>query len=311
MLRFLYYIYFIEFDNHVIDSYYKRICIRVINTTLYVHYLLTGSFTKSRKIKEKAEHKVIVSLTSYPKRIDKLWLVIETLLDQTLKPDAIMLWLSREEFSREINLPKKLKDLKNRGLKIKFSDENLMPHKKYYYTMRNHPESKVITVDDDMLFHPRLIENLLAFHDKYPEAICCSILREIKVEDGKIMPYEEWKSLKKSSEPTFKNHLMGGGGTLFPIDSLDEEVFNKDSIIKNALQTDDMWLKIMSLKKGTKVASVAGKYKRYFVPLIHKDDGALMDKNIGLNKNDKVFKNIMDYYNMPENFFARQLEDPE
>ena len=37
--------------------------------------------------KIKREQKIIVSLTTFPKRIDSVWITIETLLRQTVKPD--------------------------------------------------------------------------------------------------------------------------------------------------------------------------------------------------------------------------------
>src|SRR5699024_6867152 len=183
MLRFFYYIYFTKFKNATVDSYHKRLSVRAINVIMTAYYTLTSGFTQKRRLKKNTEPKVIVSLTSYPDRIGKIWLTIETLLDQTKKPDKIIHWLYKGEFSGEQDLPKRLTALKERGLEIKFCDKNLKPHKKYYYTMLNYPNSIVITGDDDMLFHPRLLENLLHCHEKFPHAICCSISREIKIED--------------------------------------------------------------------------------------------------------------------------------
>src|SRR5699024_333133 len=298
MLRFFYYIYFTKFKNATVDSYHKRLSVRAINVIMTAYYTLTSGFTQKRRLKKNTEPKVIVSLTSYPDRIGKIWLTIETLLDQTKKPDKIILWLYKGEFSGEQDLPKRLTALKERGLEIKFCDKNLKPHKKYYYTMLNYPNSIVITGDDDMLFHPRLLENLLHCHEKFPHAICCSISREIKIEDQTIRPYREWKPLHKNTEPVHKNHLMGGGGPLFPANSLDPEVFNEKAIEKLALRTDDLWLKVMSLKNRTKIASVAGEYQRYFIPLIHKNDNPLMNENLENNENDKVIEAILEHYDL-------------
>src|SRR5690554_2625875 len=40
----------------------------------------------------------VVSLTSYPSRIEDVWISIECLLRQTFKPDKIILWLAQSEF---------------------------------------------------------------------------------------------------------------------------------------------------------------------------------------------------------------------
>src|SRR5690554_1296956 len=65
---------------------------------------LRHSITNSRDEKKQ----IIVSLTSFPTRIDKVWLAIETILRQSHKPTQIILWLSKEQFSSVDDLPKQL-----------------------------------------------------------------------------------------------------------------------------------------------------------------------------------------------------------
>src|ERR1019366_6133497 len=60
------------------------------------------------------KERIIVSMTSFPTRIDKVWLVIETILRQTIKPDKIILWLSKDQFSSLDSLPQKLLKQTNR-----------------------------------------------------------------------------------------------------------------------------------------------------------------------------------------------------
>ena len=56
---------------------------------------------------------LIVSLTSYPARIDTVNQTIETLLNQSLCPDKVILWLAPEKFpNREADLPQQLLDLR-------------------------------------------------------------------------------------------------------------------------------------------------------------------------------------------------------
>ena len=42
--------------------------------------------------------RVIVSMTSYPKRISYIEKVLDSMLRQTILPDIIVIYLSREEF---------------------------------------------------------------------------------------------------------------------------------------------------------------------------------------------------------------------
>ena len=62
--------------------------------------------------------KIIISMTSIPVRIDKVWIVVESLLRQTYKPDQIILWLAKDEF-KDCPLPSTLKAQQKRGLQIR------------------------------------------------------------------------------------------------------------------------------------------------------------------------------------------------
>jgi hypothetical protein len=243
----------------------------------------------------------IVSLTSFPARINFVWIVIESILRQTTRPDAIFLWLSSEEFPARLKqLPTKLLGLQRRGLEIKFCPDNLMPHKKYFYTVQEYPDTNIITIDDDMIYHPLLLENLINANKTYPNTICCSITREIKFYNGQIMPYGQWPSVKKNTEPTYKLLTMGGGGTLFPPRTLHKEAFDAALIKKNALKTDDLWLKVHSLRKGTKVTSVAGEYPRFFLNIRKSQKRTLKKLNLSEGNNDIVFRNLIRWYHMED-----------
>ena len=80
-----------------------RFSIRIIaNILLPIYYVLTRRSKEFRLTNLQndtgIEPKIIVSLTSFPPRIKKIWLTIETLLRQKDKPDRIILWLSVDEF---------------------------------------------------------------------------------------------------------------------------------------------------------------------------------------------------------------------
>ena len=300
MYRFLYKIYFLRLKNEFIDSLYLRIVVRCANILLPAYF----NFTRGNKkfqltdMGKSSEEKIIVSLTSFPARIKKVWLTIESLLRQNVKPDAIILWLYEGEFDGEASLPLNLIKLKERGLQIRFCHENLMPHNKYYYTILENPHANVVTIDDDIVYPYDHIEKLLEYHGRYPTAICCPVTRQIKFSDGEIMPYCAWRHIMTNTAPDFLNLTMGVGGALFPVGSLHPDAFNKENLIKFALCTDDLWLKIMSLRSGTKVASLAGEYPRFFIPIIHKNNKKLMDDNIGGGGNDRVFRLLMEHYNV-------------
>jgi hypothetical protein len=301
MYVLFYCLYFKKFQSQFVDDWYCRIIVRLTNLFIPIYFKLLGWLPQNKLNSSRKQY--IVSLTTFPARINNVWLAIESILRQKRKPDAIILWLSKEEFKDLTFLPKRLLTLQNRGLQIRFCPGNLMPHKKYLYAIKEFPDANIITIDDDMLYPPDLLEKLIKAHEEYPDAICCAITREVKTHNGKLMSYKEWDYVKTNTTPALRFLTMGGGGTLFPPNSLNPEVFNLVMLKKKALRTDDLWLKTMSLLSNTKVAAIGGEYPRFFIPIINKKNIRLMDLNIGEGQNDKVFNDLMEHYKIPVSIF--------
>lgn len=284
-----------------IDDFWGRFWSLLFRKITPFYYKLTSQF--QARLKSDTTDEYIVSLTTFPARIEKVWLTIESILRQSQKPDRILLWLYDGEFNGKKSLPKNLLKLQKRGLEIRFCNENLMPHKKYFYTMLEFPDANVITIDDDMFYPTDLIEKLLKYHKKYPDSIICPITRIIKTEEDKIRKYNSWKYSKSNTEPLYKNLTMGGGGTLFPTGSLHSDVFDLTTLKKIALKTDDLWLKVMSLRNNTKVVSIAGEYSRFFISIMHENTTKLMDSNIGEGQNDIVLQTLLKHYDISNSIF--------
>lgn len=289
-----------RFGKGRIDWFYEKSVIRLMNALIPQYFKFTWNNRKHQlQIHEEQDPpNFIVSLTTFPARINKVWLVIETILRQTVKPDAVILWLYRGEFPDKAKLPKRLLAQEKRGLQIRFCDENLMPHKKYFYTIQQYPQARIITVDDDFYYPSSLIKNLIEYHITHPNSVCCSVSRQIYLENEVVQPYSNWKYVQNNSGPSLSLLTMGGGGTLIPPGSLHEDVFDIKLIKDIALFTDDLWIKIMSLKKNTKVFCLAGEFKRKPIPIRDRLGYKLMNQNIGDGNNDRVFKELLKLYNI-------------
>lgn len=300
--------FFRTFRNQTVDQLYSRIIIRIANIFLPLYFHLTSGFHRN-KIPEPdpgRELRYIVSMTTFPLRIDKVWLVLEAMMHQKTKPDSIILWLYKDDFTGKESFSKSLLKLEKRGIQIRFCPENLMPHLKYFYTMMEYPDANIITIDDDMLYPPDLIEKLIQWNKTYPGSILCPVTRKIKISGTIFQPYNTWDYLRVTSEPSFQNLTMGVGGAFYPIKSLHPDVFNLPLLKKLALRADDLWIKIMSIKNGTSVVSIAGEYSRFFIPVIHNSGVQLMDLNIGQGLNDRIFSGLINFWNIPVSAFKDQ-----
>ena len=240
------------------------------------------------------EQKIIVSLTSFPKRIGDVWLTIETLLRQSVKPDKIILWLADSQFDGLDSLPPQLLNLQKRGLEIRFCDD-LRSHKKYYYAMQEYSENIVILVDDDMFYPRDTISKLMKMHTKYPQDVCTMTAQFI---DGDIdVGPSLWRNpkLNEKLEHSSRLQIFTGSGSLYPPHSLDENVFNKALIANLCPYADDLWLTYMALKNSTKV-TMETPWRAFPVTVYGTGDGSLWHINAAQGKNDEQWQAILKYF---------------
>ena len=204
--------------------------------------------------------KVIISLTSYPARIDTVHLTIRSILRQTVQADKILLWLSIEEFpNKYADLPKSLLLIKEEPqFMICWVDENLKSHKKYYYALQNYRDDIVITVDDDMYYEPAMIETLLKSYKTHPTSISARNTHRIYASKDVIAPYCTWSSKLDECEDTESMNLcaIGVGGILYPPGCSHTDWFRKEQIYTLAENQDDIWLKFQEVRLGIPVVYV-------------------------------------------------------
>lgn len=245
--------------------------------------------------KEKRPRKIIASLTSYPKRIGTVWIAIDSIMCQTVKPDEIILWLAKEQFDRGVSsLPAELRDLQNRGLTIRFC-RDLKSHKKYFYTLQEYSRDLVILFDDD-IFYPRdTISSLMKLHQMYPEDIC-SMTAQVISPSFKDMP-SGWRNPGLNEKWIHSDSIQAysGSGTLFPPGSLPAEAFDSERIQELCPYADDLWLAFMAHRKGTKVSAFYP-WRPFPVMIYNTTKDSLYRINAEQGKNDEQWKALTDYY---------------
>jgi len=235
----------------------------------------------------------IVSLTSFPERINEVWITIETLMHQAFKPDMIILWLAEEQFPDK-KLPKSLNELKNRGLTINFC-EDLRAHKKYFFSLINYPRSNIITVDDDLYYPGNLLGNLVELHREFPDLIVTNRAHRITFTGKELNPYRQWKHNVTDAQPSYLLLATGGAGTLYPPDCLHKDVFRKDLLRELCFYADDIWLKIMSLRINKKIVTNR-KFNKDFASVGKSQRTKLVSLNVLHGGNDEQLKNLLTYF---------------
>lgn len=111
---------------------------------------------------------IIVSLTSWPKRIGNVATVLKSIVEQDIKADLIQINLSRDEFPNCEGIPDDLLDLMkvHPEIQIEWVDGNDGVFKKIIPTLRKHygEDYYLISIDDDLIYRSdwikMLVENL-------------------------------------------------------------------------------------------------------------------------------------------------------
>lgn len=263
---------------------------RTANSILPVSFKI---FPSKTKLVANHQPQIIVSLTTFPARIDRLWLVIECIFRQTVLPDKIIIWLSNEQFKSIDVLPKSLLKYINRGLDIRFVEEDIRSHKKYAYTIQEYPDAMIITIDDDIFYPSYTLQRLIDTHSVYPKDIIANVAHQISYSpQGELLPYNKWRHnilLNNCADNIFQ---VGVGGVLYPPMSLHEDVKDIQTAIRLCPTGDDIWLYVMGRLKGTSIRSS----KATFFPLpIHIRYAATLCANNLSGGNDKQIEQTIDY----------------
>ncbi|WOX04477.1 glycosyltransferase family A protein [Microbulbifer pacificus] len=251
------------------------------------------------------EHHIVVSLTSFDKRIDNLFYTVESLFQQWVKADAVVLWLSTKNFPDRV-LPASLESQKKRGLQVHFVEEDFGPYKKYCYAFEHFPDSLIITVDDDTLYPPDMIDQLYRAWLRNPNWIHCHRAHFMRKDRrGKLLSYDDWDSDWRWSgndgEPSLLVFPTGVGGVLYFPGALHPDAFDHEKFMRLCPNADDVWLKAMSLKQGTLCARVpdSRNWSQRFLSLVGSQDSALKKENWRKRGgNDCKIRTVFEYYDL-------------
>jgi len=209
---------------------------------------------KSGVTQKKRTPMLIVSLTSHPPRINTVHIALHTLLNQTLKPDKIILWLTDNQFSnKENDLPESLLKLCKYGLTIEWCKDDIKSHTKLIPTLKKYPKDIIVVADDDIYYRKNWLELLFYSYILNPDKIHCHKARRISFNHNKILEYTKWKFCSNKCNDSYLNFLMGVGGVLFPPNTLYKDIYNYELSMKLTPKADDIWFWAMAVLQGTKI----------------------------------------------------------
>lgn len=264
-------------------------------------YVVWMKFLKKEplpSVGDKHHPHLVVTLTSYGRRAVKtVPHVLASLLVQTKRPDRIILWLDNEHFS-ETRLPRKLLSMRDKyGIEIRFC-EDIRSYKKLIPSLHLCPEDILVTVDDDLVYKRRLLEQLYKAHLETPDMRLCALGHQPVIEHGHFVPYKQWihNVTQHSDHQLFP---LGGSGTLYPPHSLYADVTDTDLFMRLAPQADDVWFWVMGEMAGTKTRLIDFGFPFYQIDLLYQlfhKDASLKSLNLHEGHNDIQIKAVLNHY---------------
>lgn len=246
------------------------------------------------------DYDIIASLTTYGDRLQEVYLTIESIMQQSIKPNKIILWL--EDELKKVELPVLLKKQIQRGLEVHYY-KNIRSYKKLIPTLKYYPNDAVITLDDDLLYNTNMLEHLITNHIKDPQTIYYNRghLMTFK-RNGELEKYNKWKWFQTSIHNPNLNFPTTGGGVLYPPHCFNAEVLNEEIFMKLCPTADDIWFKAMSLYNNRicKKAYTTSPIGEDYIENTAVQNITLSKVNVDNGKNDLQIKQVFDYYHLYE-----------
>lgn len=209
--------------------------------------------------------KVVVSLTSFPAAIPYAEQAIRSILNGSVLPDKLVLYVTLSQFA-EGEMPQSLLSLaaENPIFEIRNYDLDIRSYRKLIPALIDFPEALIITIDDDVEYHRHMLRDLLRLHEEMPDAILAHRAKHIKVGE----PYKKWKKYRwyhflfKRIHRSYLTLQTGCGGVLYPPHSLKSDMMNVELFTQLAPSTDDIWFWAAGVANGYPVIPVPFGYNK-------------------------------------------------
>ena len=239
--------------------------------------------------------------------------VIRSLFSQTLRPETIVLTLSKTEFHSESMIPRDLLNLRKDGLRIIFSEKNYCQYKKYLALPPEYEGKAIILVDDDVIYSPSDIEMLFESYSKNQNAVHANRVHIMALDNRRqvIKGYKEWVSetAEGGNNGSHLNFATGIGGVLYPPGILYcERAIDQAMILRYAPYADDVWLKFIALSNNLPVVGCMNDLKWTPNYTKYMSNGALHHFNVDRGLNDQQIQKTYNYFDFKtQGFLGKAL----
>jgi len=241
---------------------------------------------------------ITVSLTTIAGNNSMLSRVMKSLYCQTLLPDEIFVYYSSNSYLSDKgfadgyptfppppqNINVKAKEVPNTGPYRK-----LLP---ILWEKKNIPETIIVTVDDDTVYHPELLQTM---YKDYLKRKCVIASRAFTLCSGIEVENVDYHLTREriTTDTAVRNFHTGKGGVLYTPEMMGEHVFDK-SYEHLCPTNDDIWFNVVRMLHNVECYVLP---KRMFTDDLTKLESALY-QNYNKDLNTQYLQDTMKYFKM-------------
>lgn len=237
----------------------------------------------------KREIPIIVSLTSVEDNFMDLELTIFSILNQSVSPDKMILWLSNKYKLSE--LPYNITRFIKNGLDIRFIEDK-GKYNNIINALKEFNDSIIVATEDNIIYPKDWLKKLYHSYIANPQDIHAHRAFGVKTEQAGISSVTKWIKYVNKESSEYSNFAILEGGMLFPPKCFAKEIFREDIYNnKNTPITADIWIWFMAVISDRKIRVVKNHIEvlpctNIFKKIFNKND----------NKSDEEIKYLMNFY---------------
>jgi hypothetical protein len=244
-------------------------------------------------------NKLIISMTSFPPRINGVGKVWYSILSQNVDRSLYrcILVLAKPEFPNGIkDLPTDLRLIIENGLvELIWHATNIKSHKKLIPTLLKYPDSDILVIDDDVIRPQGWLKCFIEDHKKYPNDVITGMVAQY-LENGKfkMYPNREFGNTNYGTVIKDGRPANGRGGTLYPAHTFkDPRFFDEKLFMRLTPNSDESWQFYFNRKDGKNIRLISKQFDvSNFVKGTQEQPTALWKVNHRNNGYDTIWQNL-------------------
>lgn len=250
---------------------------------------------------------LIVSMTSWPKRIEFVAKAIHSILQQNVSKELyhIVLVLAETEFpNKEKDLPDDLVLMHNANLfEIIWTPTNTFSHKKLLPTLKRYPNNPILVTDEDLLRPQDWLKTFINDHKTYPnDVLVGGCVFDVCFDGDTFNPKKRFKFDDcdcVGKEIIHRRPANGFGGVLYPAHTFtDERFFDEELMMKLSAYSDESWQFCFNIMGDKTIRWIS----KHFEFQHYQQKGSMINSMTNLrsrNKNNSyiaIYNNLMTYF---------------